>query len=81
MDYQLVDSKSGPLQHFPDIGGARLALSSWILKQRGAGETVVEQPHGQWSDSRVTIWIANESGDVLRLSDRAAPPNIRILSS
>ncbi len=70
--YYLVDSKLGKTHGFSTLDQAREALLAWILLQRQAGETVVEQPSGQWSDSRVTRWIADTEGEVLPLDSRPA---------
>jgi hypothetical protein len=69
VSFHLVDSKSGNLAEYADVAAARSALVEWIAKQRGAGEPVVEQPEGQWTDSRLTIWIADEQGHVIKLND------------
>ena len=70
--YYLVDSKLGKTRGFSTLDQAREALLAWILLQRQAGETVVEQPSGQWSDSRVTRWIADREGEVMPLDSRPA---------
>jgi hypothetical protein len=41
-----------------------------VFLQRQAGETVIEQDTGQWSDSRVTKWIADGDGNIVRLQER-----------
>jgi hypothetical protein len=33
--------------------------------QRQAGEIVVEQDSGQWSDSRITKWIADRDDNIV----------------
>jgi hypothetical protein len=48
---------------------AREALLGWIFKQRQAGERVIEQDTGQWSDSRVTMWIADRDDKVIKLEE------------
>lgn len=69
--YYLFDSKTGKSQGFSTLDQAREALLGWILLQRQAGETVVEQKTGQWSDSRVTRWIADRKGDIVPLDTPA----------
>jgi hypothetical protein len=70
--YYLVDSKRGKTAGFSTLDQGREALLAWILLQRQAGETVVEQRTGQWSDSRVTRWIADAEGEVMPLDSRQA---------
>jgi 1,2-phenylacetyl-CoA epoxidase catalytic subunit len=70
--YYLVDSKLGKTNGFSTLDQAREAMLAWILLQRQAGETVVEQPSGQWSDSRVTRWVADTEGEVMPLDSRTA---------
>jgi len=65
--YYLVDSKTGGHQGYSTIDTAREALLAWILMQRQAGEVVVEQETGQWSDSRITRWIADRDEKIVRL--------------
>ena len=65
--YFVYDSKTGHKQGFSTLDQAREALLAWILLQRSAGETVVEHETGQWSDSRVTRWIANRDDQIVRL--------------
>ena len=65
--YYLVDSKQGKTQGFSTIEQAREALLAWVMLQRQAGETVIEHGTGQWSDSRVTRWIADAEGGVVSL--------------
>jgi hypothetical protein len=65
--YYLRDSKTGKSDGYSTLDTAREALLAWILLQRQAGETVVEQDNGQWSDSRVTKWIADIDENVVRL--------------
>src|ERR1700735_3340170 len=48
--YYLRDSKTGDHEGYSTLDSAREALLAWIFLQRGAGETVVEQDNGQWSD-------------------------------
>ena len=70
--YYLVDSKHGKTAGFSTLDQGREALLAWILLQRQAGETVVEQRTGQWSDSRVTRWIADAQGEVVPLESQPA---------
>ena len=65
--YYIVDSKTGDHQGYSTIDTAREALLAWILMQRQAGEVVVEQDTGQWSDSRITRWIADRDEKIVRL--------------
>ncbi len=65
--FYLVNSRTGRQQGFSTRDSAREALLSWILLQRQGGETVVEQETGQWSDSRITMWVADQAGTVVRL--------------
>jgi hypothetical protein len=65
--YYIVDSKTGIHQGYSTIDTAREALLAWILMQRQAGEVVVEQHTGQWSDSRDTRWIADRDEKIVRL--------------
>lgn len=65
--YYLCNSKTGDRQGYSTLDTAREALVGWILTQRQAGETVVEQDTGQWSDSRVTQWIADRDDRIVRL--------------
>ena len=65
--YYLVDSKQGKTQGFSTIDQAREALLSWVMLQRQAGEVVIEKGTGQWSDSRVTRWIADAQDRVVSL--------------
>jgi hypothetical protein len=65
--YYLCDSKTGDKEGFSTLEQAREALLGWILLQRQAGEAVNEHETGQWSDSRVTRWIADHEDRVLRL--------------
>lgn len=67
MTFKLVDSKVANRGEFDNLEAARSGLSHWIEKQRAAGEPVVELPDGQWSDSRITIWITDDGGNVRRL--------------
>jgi hypothetical protein len=68
MAFKLMDSKVGERARFERLEEARASLGEWIRKQRTANEPVVEQPTGQWSDSRTTIWITDEHDQVLRLA-------------
>jgi hypothetical protein len=65
--YYLCDSKTSVPRGFCTLDQAREALLSWIRLQQHAGEPVVEQSTGQWSDSRVTCWIADGKGQILHL--------------
>ena len=65
--YYLRNSKTGERQGYSTLDTAREALLAWVLTQRQAGETVVEQDTGQWSDSRVTMWIADQDDRIVRL--------------
>jgi hypothetical protein len=65
--YYLFDSKQGKTQGFSTIDQAREALLAWVLLQRQAGEAVREHDTGQWSDSRVTRWIADAEERVVSL--------------
>jgi hypothetical protein len=65
--YYVWDSKTGHREGFSTLDQAREALLAWILLQRQAGETVVEHETGQWSDSRVTRWVADQDDQVVRL--------------
>jgi 1,2-phenylacetyl-CoA epoxidase catalytic subunit len=67
--FYVCDVKTGSREGFSTLDTAREALLSWVLLQRQAGETVVELPEGQWSDSRVTKWLADENGQVLKLEE------------
>jgi hypothetical protein len=69
--FYLCDSKTGDKQGFSTLDQAREALLGWILLQRQAGESVVEHETGQWSDSRVTRWIANRDDDIVPLDATA----------
>ena len=68
--YDLFDSRTGEQQAFSTLDQAREALLSWILLQRQAGEPVIEHDTGQWSDSRVTRWIADHEGRVVPLESK-----------
>ena len=68
--YYLCDSKTGEKQGFSTLDQAREALLGWILVQRQAGEAVNEHDTGQWSDSRVTRWIADSADQVVRLDSK-----------
>jgi hypothetical protein len=68
--FYLCDSKTGERAGFSTLDSAREALLSWVFLQRQAGETVIEQDTGQWSDSRVTKWIADGDGNIVRLQER-----------
>ena len=67
--FYLCDVKTANRVGFSTLDTAREALLSWILLQRQAGETVVELPEGHWSDSRVTKWLADHAGRVIKLED------------
>jgi hypothetical protein len=67
--YFLWDSKTGNHKAFLSLEDARAALFEWISLQRNAGEPVVEQGTGQWTDSRVTMWIADAANNIIRLRD------------
>ena len=66
------DSKHGKTDGFSTSDQAREALLAWILLQRQAGETVVEQRAGQWADARVTRWVADAQGEVMPLESTPA---------
>jgi hypothetical protein len=68
--YYLCDSRTGVKQGFATLDQAREALLSWILLQRQAGELMIEHDTGQWSDSRITRWIADHEGRVVSLESR-----------
>ena len=68
--FYLLDSKHGQMQGFSTLDQAREALLAWILLQRQAGEPVNEHRTGQWSDSRVTRWIADAQGEVISLETK-----------
>jgi hypothetical protein len=65
--YYLCDSRAVEKQGFSTLDQAREALLGWILLQRQAGELMIEHDTGQWSDSRVTCWIADHEGRVVPL--------------
>jgi hypothetical protein len=67
--YALWDSRTGAQQGFDTLAAARAALQAWVSLQRNAGEPVVEHPTGQWSDSRITTWLADRDGKIIRLQD------------
>lgn len=67
--YFLWDSKTGNQKGFVSLETARAALFAWISLQRNAGESVVEHETGQWTDSRVTKWIADVQDNIIRLQD------------
>jgi len=69
--FYLCDSKTGDKHGYSTLDQAREALLAWILLQRQAGEAVVEHDNGQWSDSRVTRWIANSDDEVVPLDTTA----------
>jgi hypothetical protein len=69
--FYICDSRTGDKQGFSTLEQAREALLGWILLQRQAGETVVEHENGQWSDSRVTRWIANLDDEIVPLDTTA----------
>ena len=65
--FYLMNSRMGQQEEFATLEEGRLALRAWITKQSHAGERVLEQETGQWSDSRVTVWIADQAGTIMRL--------------
>jgi hypothetical protein len=65
--YYLCDSRTGEKRGFSTLDQAREALVGWILLQRQAGELMIEHDTGQWSDSRVTRWIADHEDRVVPL--------------
>jgi hypothetical protein len=65
--YYVVDSKTGAQEGYSTLDTAREALLGWILLERQAGETVIEKDTGQWSDSRVTRWIADRDQNIVKL--------------
>jgi hypothetical protein len=67
--FYLCDSKTGGRVGYSTLDTAREALLGWIFKQRQAGERVIEQDTGQWSDSRVTMWIADRDDKVVKLEE------------
>jgi hypothetical protein len=67
--YYVRNSRTGERKGYSTLDTAREALFSWIFMQRQAGETVVEQGTGQWSDSRVTMWIASRDDAVVKLTE------------
>ncbi len=66
--YYILDSKTGGHTGYSTLDTAREALLAWIFLQRQAGETVIESDTGQWSDSRVTKWIADREDKIVRLN-------------
>ncbi len=68
--YFLYDSRTGEKLGFSTLDQAREALLGWVLMQRQAGETVIEYDTGQWSDSHVTRWIADDDDRVLPLESK-----------
>jgi hypothetical protein len=68
--YHLFDSRTGEQQGFSTLDQAREALLNWIMLQRQAREPVIEHDTGQWSDSRVTRWIADHEGRVVPLESK-----------
>jgi hypothetical protein len=68
--YYLCDSKTGEKQGFSTLDQAREAVLGWILVQRQSGEAVNEHDTGQWSDSRVTRWIADSADQVVRVDSK-----------
>ena len=68
--YYMCDSRTGEKQGFSTLDQAREALLGWILAQRQAGEAVNEHDTGQWSDSRVTRWIADQDDQVVHVDSR-----------
>jgi hypothetical protein len=67
--YYLRSSKTGDGQGYSTLDTAREALLAWVFAQRQAGETVIEQDNGQWSDSRVTMWIADRDDGIVKLRE------------
>lgn len=67
--YCLRSSKTGDGEGYSTLDTAREALLAWIFAQRQAGETVIEQDNGQWSDSRVTMWIADQNDAIVKLRE------------
>lgn len=67
--YYLRSSKTGDRQGYSTLDTAREALLAWVFAQREAGETVIEQDSGQWSDSRVTMWIADRDDGIVKLRE------------
>jgi hypothetical protein len=67
--YYLRSSKTGDRQGYSTLDTAREALLAWVFAQREAGETVIEQDGGQWSDSRVTMWIADRDDGIVKLRE------------
>ncbi|MGC2031817.1 MAG: hypothetical protein WA642_17490 [Steroidobacteraceae bacterium] len=67
--YYLRSSKTGDRQGYSTLDTAREALLAWVFAQRQAGETVIEQDNGQWSDSRVTMWIADRDDGIVKLRE------------
>jgi hypothetical protein len=65
--YYLCNSRTGEKQGFSTLDQARESMLSWIFLQRQAGEPMIEHNTGQWSDSRVTRWIADHEGRVVPL--------------
>jgi hypothetical protein len=65
--FYLWDLKTGTQVGYSTLDSAREALLGWVLLQRQAGETVIELPEGQWSDSRVTKWIADRDNQIVKL--------------
>jgi hypothetical protein len=68
--FYLVDSKQGRTEGFSTIQQAREALLSWVFLQRQAGEAVIEHATAQWSDSRVTRWIADAQEQVVPVGSK-----------
>jgi hypothetical protein len=67
--YYLRDSNSIDRTGFSTLDSAREALFAWIFMQRQAGETVVEQETGAWSNSRSTMWISDCDDEIVRLKE------------
>ena len=68
--YFLWDSKTHEQKAFASLPDAQVALREWIDRQRSAGEPVVELAAGQWTDSRVTVWIADAAGQIIPLDPK-----------
>jgi hypothetical protein len=73
MAFKWIDSRVGKISEFESLEEARTALLAWITKQRNAGEPVSETSDGEWSDSRVTTWIADSNDQVVRIGPELDP--------
>ena len=67
MKFHLMDSKVGERGAFSTIEEAHRALQTWIDLQRHAGEPVVQQKTGQWTDSRLSVWVTDPQQTIVRL--------------